>query len=66
MDNRGMFMDGEIGLVFTGPQALVPLVDLVFLAGTVTWVDDRATLDRLIPPPSELQRRWARLAKDGV
>jgi hypothetical protein len=65
-DYRGMFMDGEVGVLFTGPESLVPLIDLVFLVGTVTWVDDQATLDRLLPPASELQRRIARIAKDGV
>jgi hypothetical protein len=65
-DPRGMFMDGEAGVLFTGSQALVPLVDLVFMVGTVTWVNDQATLDRLIPPPGELKRRIARNTKDGV
>lgn len=65
-DPRGMFMDGEVGVLFTGAQSLVPLIDLVFMVGTVTWVDDQATLDRLIPPVGELQRRIARIAKDGV
>jgi len=65
-DYRGMFMDGEIGVLFTGAQSLVPLVDLVFMAGTVTWVDDQATLDRLLPPVGELMRRIARITKDGV
>jgi hypothetical protein len=65
-DYRGMFMDGEVGVLITGAQSLVPLLDLVFLVGTATWVDDQATLDRMLPPPSELQRRIARVAKDGV
>ncbi len=65
-DYRGMFMDGEVGVLFTGPESLVPLIDLVFMVGTVTWVDDQATLDRLLPPVGELQRRIARVAKDGV
>jgi hypothetical protein len=65
-DYRGMFMDGEVGVLFTGPESLVPLIDLVFLVGTVTWVEDQATLDRLLPPVGELQRRVARIAKDGV
>lgn len=65
-DYRGMFMDGEVGVLFTGAESLVPLVDLVFMVGTVTWIDDQATLDRLLPPPSEWRRRVARVAKDGV
>lgn len=65
-DYRGMFMDGEVGVVFTGAASLLPLVDLVFMAGTVTWVEDQATLDRLLPPVGELRRRIARVTKDGV
>jgi hypothetical protein len=65
-DYRGMFMDGEVGVLFTGAESLLPLVDLVFMVGTVTWIDDQATLDRLLPPVGEFQRRVARVAKDGV
>ena len=65
-DYRGMFMDGEDAVVFTGATSLVPLVDLVFMVGCVTWVDDDATLDRLLPPVGELRRRIARVTKDGV
>jgi len=65
-DYRGMFMDGEIGVLFSGPESLVPLLDLVFMEGTVTWVDDQATLDRLLPPGSELKRRLARAIKDAL
>jgi phosphatidylserine/phosphatidylglycerophosphate/cardiolipin synthase-like enzyme len=65
-DYRGMFMDGEVGVLFTGAESLVPLIDLVFMVGTVTWVEDQATLDRLLPPVGELQRRIARITKDGV
>jgi len=65
-DYRGMFMDGEVGVLLSGPESLVPLVDLVFLEGTVTWVDDQETLDRLLPPVGELMRRLARVIKDAL
>ncbi|MDP3774117.1 MAG: hypothetical protein Q8Q85_07580 [Gemmatimonadales bacterium] len=65
-DYRGMFMDGEVGVLFTGAESLVPLIDLVFMMGTVRWVDDQQTLDRLLPPVGELRRRIARVAKDGL
>ena len=65
-DYRGMFMDGEVGVLFSGAASLLPMVDLVFLEGTVTWVEDQPTLDRLLPPPTGLQRRLGRVAKDGV
>jgi hypothetical protein len=53
-------------MVFSGPEALVPLVDLAFLEGTVTWLQRRATLDSLLPPPSEYVRRMTRVSKDGI
>ena len=65
-DYRGMFMDGEAGVLFTGPESLVPLIDLVFMMGTVTWVEDQTTLDRLLPPVGEFQRRIARVTKDAL
>jgi hypothetical protein len=65
-DNRGMFMDGEVAVVFSGPAALVPMVDLIFLEGTVTWLRDRAMLDTLLPRPSEYLRRLVRVSKDGI
>ncbi|HET9293764.1 MAG TPA: hypothetical protein VFO06_05670, partial [Gemmatimonadales bacterium] len=65
-DYRGMFMDGEVAMVFSGPEALVPLLDLVFLEGTATELTDRAQLDSLLPPPSEYLRRVARVGKDGM
>jgi hypothetical protein len=65
-DYRGMFMDGEVGVLFTGSASLVPLLDLAFLEGTTTWVEDQQTLDRLLPPVGELKRRFARIAKDAI
>jgi hypothetical protein len=65
-DYRGIFMDGEVAVVFSGPESLVPLLDLRFLEGTATWLTDRAQLDSLLPPPSEYLRRLARILKDGL
>lgn len=65
-DYRGMFMDGEVGVLLTGPETLVALVDLVFLEGAVVWLEDQATVDRLLPRPGELERRAARIIKDAV
>ena len=65
-DYRGMFMDGEVDLIFSGAESLVPLVDLIFLEGTATWLVDQQGLDSLLPPPTEYLRRWARVLKDGV
>jgi hypothetical protein len=65
-DYRGMFMDGEVGVLFAGFQSLVPLLDLAFVEGTATWLENQTMLDRLIPPVGEMQRRFARVAKDAI
>ncbi len=65
-DYRGMFMDGEVAVLFSGAASLMPMIDLVFMAGIVTWIEDQETLDALLPPVGELRRRIARITKDGV
>ena len=65
-DYRGMFMDGEVGVLIAGHEALAVLVDLVFLEGTVTWLEDRATVDRLLGRPGEMERRLTRIIKDAL
>lgn len=66
MDYRGMFMDGEVVVLFAGAESLVALIDLLFVEGNTTWLADRPSLHRLLPPPSELKRRLARLTKDAM
>jgi hypothetical protein len=65
-DYRGMFMDGEVGVLLTRAETLVVLADLVFLEGAVVWLDDQATLDRYLKPSGTLVRRVSRVAKDAV
>jgi hypothetical protein len=65
-DYRGMFMDGEVGVLLTRAEPLVVLADLVFLEGAVVWLDDQATLDRYLKPSGTLVRRLSRVAKDAV
>ena len=65
-DYRGMFMDGEVDVLFSGAETLVPLVDLIFLEGAATWITSQEQLNSLLPPPTEYWRRWSRVLKDGV
>ena len=65
-DYRGMFMDGEVDLLFSGPETLIPLVDLIFIDGTTTWINTQQQLDSLVPPPAEYWRRWSRVMKDMI
>jgi hypothetical protein len=52
--------DGEAMLIVSGPQASAGLVDLFYMMARTTWIDRPAELDRLLPPPSSLMRRFAR------
>jgi hypothetical protein len=65
-DYRGMFMDGEVDLLFSGAETLVPLVDMIFIEGTATWLTTQESLDKLLRPPGAYKRRVARVFKDGV
>ena len=56
-DYRGMIMDGEVAAVVSGEYSLVGLIDLFFMTGLTTWVDDIRKLDDLLPPESGW-RRW--------
>jgi hypothetical protein len=55
-DYRGMIMDGEAALVVAGQGGLTAFVDLFFLVGLTTWVDDEEELKELLPP----QKGWKR------
>ncbi len=61
-DYRSMFLDGEATVLMSGRAAVVGLVDFALLACLSVWVDDLATLDELLPPPSPLYRLLARQA----
>jgi hypothetical protein len=62
---RSMVMDGEAAVLISGFTSLYALPDFVLLTGLVTWIDDQAELDRLLPRPGGLKRalaRWFRKA----
>ena len=65
-DYRSMLMDGEVAFVVSGYEALTALLDMLFLAGTATWIDDIETLNRLLPPYSEFERRIGRAIKEAL
>ncbi len=59
MDDRGLMSDGEAMLIVSGPQASVGLADLFYMMARTTWIDRPAELDRLLPRPSSMMRRFA-------
>jgi hypothetical protein len=65
MDDRGLYLDGEVLFALAGPWALSGYAGFVFLAGSTTWLQSQEKLNRLLPPYSERQRRrayWIRKA----
>jgi hypothetical protein len=65
-DYRSMLMDGEIALVVSGAAGLNALFDYVFLMGTATWLEDRETLDALLPPYGGFRYRIGRMIKEAL
>lgn len=59
MDDRGLMSDGEATLIVSGPQASAGLADLFYMMARTTWLDRPADVERLLPRPSSLMRRFA-------
>jgi phosphatidylserine/phosphatidylglycerophosphate/cardiolipin synthase-like enzyme len=65
MDYRSMLLDGEVAVLVSGWTSLYAAMDFLLLTGLLTWADDQAEIDALIPPPPATKRvltRWIRLA----
>lgn len=65
-DYRSMLMDGEVALVVSGAAGLNALFDYVFLMGSASWLEDRETLDTLLPPYGGFRYRFGRFIKDAL
>ncbi len=63
MDYRGLMMDGEVLYVTAGRGVLPGMLDLAILLGLTDWVEDKGTLDALLPPYAEWQRKVGRFMK---
>ena len=53
---RSLITDGEMGCLVSGISALTPLLDMFFMAGLTTWVEDLDDLERLLPEQSGFLR----------
>ena len=60
MNYRSLMTDGEVMLVANKIHTMLGLLDLVFVVGKTTWVDDLDTLNQLLPPYSSLKRKIGR------
>ena len=49
---RSIMTDGEMGCLVSGVSAILPALDMYFLAGLTTWVSDLETLETLLPEQS--------------
>ncbi len=62
-DYRSMLMDGEAAVLISGFATFDAVPDFLLLAGAATWVEDRAALDRGLPPQGWLKRLLARVVR---
>jgi hypothetical protein len=60
MDPRGLMLDGEASIVISGGAAVIGIADMWFLMARSTWVDDKPSLDALLPPADGWRRRFGR------
>lgn len=49
---RSIMTDGEMGCLVSGVSAVIPVLDMYFLAGLTSWVDDLDALETLLPAQS--------------
>ncbi|GAK50600.1 hypothetical protein U14_01833 [Candidatus Moduliflexus flocculans] len=57
---RSLIMDGEVGLVVANRASLQVLLDMFFLSGITTWIDDMETLNKYLPTYSGIKRSISR------
>jgi hypothetical protein len=57
---RSLIMDGEVALVVANRAALNVLMDMFFLSGITTWVDDMETLEQYLPAYEGFTRSFSR------
>jgi hypothetical protein len=59
-DYRGIIMDGEVACVVSGYHGLIAMLDMFFMTGLTTWVEDLQALEELLPAFKGLKRRLGR------
>jgi hypothetical protein len=62
-DYRGVMLDGEALFVVSGFGSLYGLIDFAATMGLCDWMDSVDQLNKVLPAPSEWQRRLARMIK---
>ncbi len=65
-DYRSMIMDGEVELLVSGFGAVIGLEDFLLLPGLSKWIETEEELQALLPRPSSLRRRLARIIRSAL
>ena len=60
MDDRSLAQNGEVITVVAGDAGVCGLLDFLFLAGSMTWVNSVDELEQVLPRPSAGRRRFSR------
>ena len=63
---RSLIMDGEVALVVANRAALNVLMDMFFLSGITTWVEDLETLERYLPGYEGAIRSFSRYLRKAL
>lgn len=63
---RSIITDGEMGCLVSGVSALLPVLDMLFMSGLTTWVDDLDDLERLLPEQSGFTRWIGRYIRKAM
>ena len=58
-DARGVYLDGEVYVLLSGPEALWTWPDYFMLFGWCTWVNTVGEMDALVPPQGKVVRATA-------
>jgi hypothetical protein len=63
---RSMLLDGEAMVLVSGWTSLYAVPDLILLTGIATWIDEKAELDRRLPPVGGVTGALGRALRMGL
>jgi phosphatidylserine/phosphatidylglycerophosphate/cardiolipin synthase-like enzyme len=63
---RSMLLDGEAMVLVSGWTSLYAVPDLILLTGIATWIDEKAELDRRLPPVGGIAGALGRALRMGL
>jgi hypothetical protein len=65
-DRRSMVLDGEAMVYVSGTESVIGALDMVFLMGSVEWINEPSQVDDEFPRTGSIFRALARQIKDWI